>query len=355
MSKRNGTAVALSVVLLLITSGCAAKRHGLPVTGMGPVTLTSGADVVSQELPSAEMARAIQFVKEINRFGEQELRFKRFVNFQRYSNDNTVYFCVRLAPKGKLSYDYVQGEIKSTVHETLQEAREVAEQNKETHDAYVYRLDAVAGGYPLTNAFVELDKPRQVFLVLHEDWHDNIDFSLSLEEATGNVIGYAGAIEFFKQYAKDPVSAKKAERDARWALAKAKVVVKFYQRLEKLYARKGIEDSVREYAREELFKEAKKECAEIDKKTGLTLSNLEFNNATLSTWMTYDRYFDLAWRVYLGTGKNLKKTVAIFRSIRPLSDKSTLRLWFRGEQTVKEYEEEVVGYLEQFADPSDNK
>jgi len=355
MPKRSVAVAGAFAIFLLVLSGCGAKRHGLPVVGMGPTTLVIGTDDVSQNIPSEEMARAIKLVKEVNEFSKQRLHFKQSVNFQKYSNDNTVYFCVRLAPKGKLAYDYVQGEIKSMVFETLEEALEAAEKSKKTHDAYVYRLDAVAGGYPLTNAFVMLDKPRQVFLVLHEDWHDNVDFSLSLEEATGNIIGYVGAIEFFKKYEKDAAFAKDAERSVHWALSKARVVVKFYQKLEKLYAQKGIDESTREYARTEIFKEAKKECIEIDKKTGLTLSNLEFNNATLSTWMTYDRYFDLAWRVYLGTGKNLKKTAAIFRSIRPLSDKSTLRRWFFGEQTVKEYEEEVIHYLEQFADQLTNK
>jgi hypothetical protein len=355
MLKKNGVAVALLAVLLLVMSGCAGKRHGLPVTGMGPVTLTSGADVVSQELPGAEMARAIQLVKEVNEFSKRELQFNRTVNFQKYSNDNTVYFCVRLVPKSKLTYDYQQKEVKSTVYKTIQEALQEAEENKETHDAYVYQLDAVAGGYPLTNAFVEIDKPRQVFLVLHEDWHDNSDFSLSLEEATGNVIGYVGAIEFFKKYAKNKELARQAEINLQWARIKARLAVKYYQKLEKLYAQKGTDESAREYARGEIFKAAKKECAEIEKKTGLGFSNLEFNNATLSTWMTYDRYMDVAYRVYLGTGKNLKKTAAIFRSIRPLSDKSTLRLWLLGKQTVRQYEEEVVQYLEQFADPPSNK
>lgn len=310
------------------------------------LTVTNAQD----DIPESAL-QMMRLVEKVNEFCREELRYVKFTNFRRYQKEVKIAYALKLAPKDRLYYDYSLSETEGKTFDTLEEAMQMAEKIKDRFDVYVYRSDAFAGGYPITDPFIALSLSRQVFVIIHEDWHDNISFSYSLEEATGNMLGYLGALKYFKKKDKDEKRYKDMEQTLRWTREKARIVVKYYSILENLYESPGLDNSVLANAREEIFSNAKKECKEVEKRTGIHLSGLEFNNATLSNWMTYDRYLDLTWRVYLGMGKDLKKTAAIFRSIKPISEYSWWPSMLMNKEKIKEYEADVVKYLEQFAVP----
>jgi hypothetical protein len=238
--------------------------------------------------------------------------------------------------------------MRSELFDNEEEAKKLADELKDSHDTYIYKLDGHGGGFPLTNSFLKLDKTRQILLVAHEDWHDNIRFSYSLEEGTGTLLGYLVAIEILKDHPQDSDALQYAKTILEWSRARAGVIIKYYGLLEALY-KQDVPEPVKELARQEYFREAEKECLAVSKKFGLNSSITTFNNATFASWITYDRYLELAYRVYLGTGNDISKTAEIFRGIKPLNKQSLLPEFLLTEEMIKKYEKEQVQYLEKYA------
>ncbi|PIR70627.1 MAG: hypothetical protein COU46_00420 [Candidatus Niyogibacteria bacterium CG10_big_fil_rev_8_21_14_0_10_42_19] len=290
--------------------------------------------------------RTKQLINRINKFCIEELGISKTINFQKYKKNVKTTYTLVLAPINRLYYDYTFNTTKNRKFDDIEEAKKESDAIKEKYDTYIYRLDGHAGEYPLTDPFLSLSTTRQIFLIIHEDWHDNISFSRSLEEATGNLLGYLGTIKFLKESHADTKDIKEAEATLKWTKEKARIVTHYYNILEELYNRQNIDEAEIKRERSLIFTEAQKECADTEKRTGALLSNLDFNNAALSNWITYDRYFDLVWRVYIYTGKNLKETARIFRKIAPLPSS----VW-SDENKIKEYEKEAVKYLEGYAVP----
>ena len=299
------------------------------------------------QLKEIEKARAL--VKSVNDYCREKLGYTVFINYQDYKKSTGIKYLFRASPKYKLSYDYSSSAIKSELFDNEAGAKKMAEELKDSHDTYIYILDGHGGGFPLTDSFFKLDKTRQILLVAHEDWHDNINFSYSLEEGTGTLLGYLVAIEILKDRPQDNNAFQYAKTILEWSRARAGVIIKYYALLESLY-KQDVPESAKELARQEYFREAEKECRDVSKRFGLNSSITTFNNATFSSWITYDRYLELAYRVYLGTGKDIAKTAEIFRGIKPLSKHSIIPGYFMTEEMIKKYEKEQVEYLEKYTE-----
>jgi hypothetical protein len=309
----------------------------------------SGLSCMRRDEAPPEYAKARVLVKMVNKYCREVLGFKNTPNFQTYSSAKSGYMVYRMS-KTKLKHDNLHMIITEKKFSDEKSARAYAEQFEDKEDVYVYKEGPNSSSYPITDDFLRQSMANQIDAIVHEDWHRNVSFSLSLEEATGDLLGQMAAIKIFKRNGQKEELAV-AEYNFRWTMAKSRVVVKYYNLLQELYAKRnnGMDEGTIEYFREEILNDARREFWELEQKTGLKFTQLKVNNASLSVWITYDRYRDLCRRVYLGTDRDLAKTAEIFRGIKSLGRAGLVKEFIMTEDEIKRYEKEQVQYLEKYA------
>ncbi len=238
---------------------------------------------------------------------ERRIGFRETVNFKEVFEEKGEYSICGYAPRFHLPYSYEDPGIRWGNALNEKDCRDGANGD----DAYFTKVEAVGEiGTAVTSTMLEGKLDRFLYLVIHEDCHDQFDLPYGVEEALCNLIGYKGMAVF----ADEKYGAKAREDRAirRYADAQSKltrVTVSYYQQVEQLYARHARNEMpmaalLRERAR--LFSGAER---------ALTWQRGAMSNVGLASDMTYSRHYPLLEKVYEALGRDLTRTVAFFKQV----------------------------------------
>ena len=276
---------------------------------------------------------------------EQRIGFRETDNFTDLDHDTESYpFCGTISSL-HLPYSYEDPAIRWIDTPTEEECRTLAGPGA---DVYFGQTEAVGeSGTPVTPAMLSGSLVRFVYLVFHEDCHDQFDLPFGIEEALCNVIAY---------HAMEAYSAEKERFNALERVAMRRYAVRepertrqakaYYEQLEALYAR---------HARQEIPVQALLEArAKIfaAAERALAWEKGALNNVGIANDMTYSRHFPYLESVFIALDRDLARTVAFFRQVdrvKPTHASVMKRHGLRSEQTVdfiRAYEAAVLETVE---------
>jgi hypothetical protein len=282
-----------AIALLLASGGCSFLQDAttrLP----GPRLYEKGAAIID----------------DIRAF-ERRIGFKDTDNFLDVSSETESYpFCGFVSPL-YLPYSYEDPAVRWTDPKTETDCRELAGPGM---DVYFGQTEAVGEeGTPVTRSMLTGSLVRFVYLVIHEDCHDQFGLPQGIEEPLCNVIAYNAMVAYAAERERAGFIERAAMRryaeleSQRTHLAKA-----YYEQLEGLYAR---------YARKELSQHALlTQRAGILRQAERSLSwqRGALNNVGMANDMTYSRHFPYLEGVFNALGRDLGRTVAFFRKVDAL-------------------------------------
>ena len=282
---------------------------------------------------SDEQTYKLELITEIKSF-ENRLGFSETENFKTYSDETEAYDYSFFTSETELPY--------SLDDPLLQNATGKPESipiDLETHDVFFYSIEAIAGiKTPVTRSLLRAPLPRFIHVILHEDWHEQIDSPLGIEEPSGEVVSYVAAMLFAEEkFGRDSAVYKTLKKDFGNRLKESEVYQQYYDELSLLYSSysSGGISLVETLSRKARLLEAMKD----DLKDIWGASPKQLNNAYIAFQMTYLRHLPLMYRVYSATNSDLMETMAIFRSIPDQGAE------FQDMEELKSIEKKVTDYL----------
>jgi hypothetical protein len=185
---------------------------------------------------------------------------------------------------------------------------------------------------PVTPSMLAAPLDRLLYLVIHEDCHDQYALPYGIEEALCNVITYR-AMEAYadEKYATRPLEHTGIYRYAREGTEHAHVTAALYQKLSALYGRHGRGGmSERTLLRErgKIFRRAEHELA---------WPRGGMNNVWIANAITYARHHAFFERVFDTLGRDVTRTVAFFRKVdamKPLASAVMAQHRVASEQSI---------------------
>lgn len=239
---------------------------------------------------------------------ERRIGFEDTKNFSTLSTaeQHTFRFCGHASPL-HLPYSYEDPAIEWTDSVTEEECREMGQDQ----DIYYGAVEALGEvGTPVTPTMITGKLDNFLYLVIHEDCHDQFDLPYGVEEALCNLITYRGMAQFarekFKWYAGENVALRRyAERQSKATRA----TILYYGQLEALYARHGRG----EIAADALLRERAVIFRKAERPLGWKSG--ELNNVIIANDMTYSRHYPFLESVHAALGNDLARTVAFFKHV----------------------------------------
>lgn len=238
---------------------------------------------------------------------QRRIGFRDTANFRVTREQLSEYTICGYAPRLQLPYSYQDPAIRWS-NATAEQA---CHADARAEDVYFARTEAVGEiGTAMTPRMLQGKLDRFLYLVIHEDCHDQFDFPYGFEEALCNLLGYQGMAAF----ARDKYGASAREHRAVRAYAQTQVqlthaVVGYYRQVEQLYARHArgeMAAAAALIARVYLFGGAERT---------LGWRRRTMNNVGLANEMTYSRHYPLVERVYETLGQDMAQTVAFFKRV----------------------------------------
>ena len=295
----------------------------------------SGSGLISPPFASnEERVHRLELVEKIKAF-EKTLDFKETENFRYYSDKTEAFDYHYFTPRTALPYSFedplLQWGIGSSENVSI---------DREKYDVFFYSVEAVAGvRTPVTRSLLQAPLSRFIHVILHEDWHEQVDLPNGIEEPAAEVVGYSAALLFAgKEFGRDSAVYRTLEAEYKNKLKESTVYNRYHNLLDALYLS---------------FQSGEvPEAQTLSSKAGLLASlgdDLEqvwggrpdqMNNAYLAFQITYSRHFPLMHEIYLATGSDLAKTIEIFLSMPHKGVK------FRDVKELKGLEGDITGYLE---------
>jgi predicted small lipoprotein YifL len=271
---------------------------------------------------------------------EQRIGFRKTATFVEFSEEQgRVPFCGHVSPL-YLPYSYEDPEIQWHNVATERECRARAD----GADVYFGTVEVLGeSGAAVSPEVLAVRLQRFLYLVFHEDCHEQFDFPYGFEEALCNLIAYQAMAQFSAE--KYGPKAREHLAIARYTSVEAKrthTVKALYEQLAGYYAR---------YDRKELSAEAlMKERALVFGKAERALAwrRGTVNNVGMANEMTYSRHFPLCERVHEALGRDLARTVEFFRRVdraKPSPEEVMKRHRITSKESVgfiRAYEAEVV-------------
>jgi len=209
-------------------------------------------------------------------------------------------------------------------------------------------------GTPVTPSMLGGKLDRFLYLVIHEDCHDQFELPYGIEEALCNLITYRAMAAFSREkFGPDSREHRAIRRYAEQQSELTRTTKAVYEQLAVVYAR---------YDRKEISQDALlAERAAVFKKSYRVLGPTRAvpNNVIIANDMTYSRHYPFLETVYEALGRDLARTVAFFRQVdkakpTPAEVVKKYRLKSASEvEFVRAYEAEVVSTIEKvLADPA---
>ena len=276
------------LALALVAAGCSQWRD----LGSSP----------QPQLP-AEWQRLLD---ELRAF-ERQLGFKETRNFTRLSDEHHAYAFCGWASKHVLPYSYEDPAIRWLEEIDAQQCRDVG-----PDDDWHFGSVEVWGeiGTPVTPAMLAGSLDRFMYLVLHEDCHDQFELPYGIEEPLCNLIAYRAMTAFASRTYGWYTPENRAIRSyARMQSRETRITVAHDGQLEALYQR---------YHRRELPLEAllaARAALYAKLERALDFPPGEINNISLASYMTYSRHYGYLESVLDQLGPDLARTVEFFRAV----------------------------------------
>lgn len=248
-------------------------------------------------------------LREVRTF-ERRIGFDETANFSTFYSEQSDHSICGYAPRFQLPYSYEDPVIRWG--DALNEKDCRAGANEE--DVYFTQVEAVGEiGTGVTSTMLEGKLDRFLYLVIHEDCHDQFDLPYGIEEALCNLLGYKGIAAFAGE--KYGVKAREDRAIQRYAITQAKftrAVVEYYGQVEQLYA----QQARAEIAPDAVLKGRARIFGSAERTFGWKRNAM--NNVGLANEMTYSRHYPQLDKVHETIGNDLSKTVAFFKQVDKL-------------------------------------
>jgi hypothetical protein len=275
---------------------------------------------------------------------EQRIGFQKTATFVTFSEEQgRVPFCGHVSPL-YLPYSYEDPEIHWRNVKTERECRA----NADGADVYFGTVEVLGeSGAAVSPDVLAARLQRFLYLVFHEDCHEQFDLPYGFEEALCNLIAYK-AMEQFSQEKYGPKT-REHLAIARYTSVEGKrthTVKALYEQLAGSYARYDR----KELSVEALMKERKIVFGEAERALAWRRGSL--NNVGIANEMTYSRHYPLCERVYDALGRDLARTVTFFRRVDKIkpSPEAVMKKHRvaskEGVAFIRAYEAEVVRTVE---------
>ncbi len=311
---------------------------GIVIVVVGGLSLLVGEVPIGGTAPAPELTIEQQYrmglIEEMKAFGAG-LGFSETENFRKYADELDAYHYYFYTPVTTLPYSLGDPELRFGTGTRTDVTIDLNE-----YDAFFYSMQAMAGvKTPVTRGLMEAPLSRFIHCVFHEEWHEQIDLPLVIEEPNAEIVSHiAGMLFAEEKWGRDAEPYTTLKRQLQNKLREAAVYVDYYDRLEMLYSR---------FHSGELSRlETLRVKDDVLDSLGQELEHIwggrpdQLNNAFIAFQMTYYRNLRLMYQVFLALDSDLHRTVALFRSL-PGEGESAADL-----DEIKAIEAEVVGYLE---------
>ncbi len=309
------------LVLAVLSAGCSQWR-----------------EVVSPAQPelSAEWKALLD---ELRAF-ERRIGFKETANFARLTDEHDAYPFCGWASRHLLPYSYEDPAIRWLESIDAEQCRESGPDN-DWHFGSVEVWGEI--GTPVTPAMVASSLDRFVYLVIHEDCHDQFELPYGIEEPLCNIIAYRAMAEFAAQKYRWYTRENRTIRSyGSMQSRQTRTTVAHYRQLEALYGR---------YHRRELPFDAllAARSAVFSKlERALELEPGEINNISIASYMTYSRHHAHVEAVVDRVSPDLGRTVEFFRGVdarKPQAEQLMQSLGLRERKSlefVRAYEQATL-------------
>lgn len=246
------------------------------------------------------------FLDDIRTF-ERRIGFEDTNNFLDLSQEQELFSFCGYASRFHLPYSYEDPAIRWLKSVTEQECRTIGRDA----DVYFGAVEALGEvGTPVTPAMITGKLDRFLYVVIHEDCHDQFELPRGIEEALCDLITYKAMAVFagekFKWYAGGGRAIRRyADEQSRITRA----TIAYYEQLAMLsarYERAEISSDVFLRERTAIFKKAERPLA---------WTGRELNNVGIANDMTYSRHYPFLEQVFDALGRDLARTVAFFRNV----------------------------------------
>lgn len=238
---------------------------------------------------------------------EQRIGFVETHNFNDLSGDHEVHTVCGTASPLVLPYSYEDPAIRWRESVTESECLALGRDA----DVYFGTVEALGeADSPVTPAMVTSKIDRFLYLVIHEDCHDQFELPYGIEEALCNLVTYRAMVEFSERHFGSNASENRAVQ--RYAEAQSRITratIDYYHQLAALYARyqrKALTANDLLTARAPILRRAER---------ALDWHRGELNSVGIAMDMTYSRHYPLLERVHTGLGRDLARTVGFFMQV----------------------------------------
>lgn len=275
---------------------------------------------------------------------QRRIGFLDSKNFLKFSDEKESFPFCGLVSSFYLPYSYEDPAIRWLESVPAEECRALGENLDISYGASEALGESAT---PLTPAMLAAPLPRLIYLVIHEDCHDQFALPYGIEEALCNVITYNAMTAFSEERFKaTPAQANAVRRYARDGARNSHLTVTFYERLAALYGRhERLELSSQALLRqrERIFRQAERQIA---------WPNGSMNNVWIANHMTYSRHYPLIERAFDALGRDLARTVAFFKQVDALRPSAAEVMAQHGLKThtgvdfIRAYEAAVVETIE---------
>jgi hypothetical protein len=282
-------------------------------------------------------------LEEVRAF-EQRIGFKKTATFVEFSEEQgRVPFCGHVS-RLYLPYSYEDPAILWYSVTTEQECRAHAD----GADVYFGTVEVLGEvGAAVSPEVLGVQLHRFLYLIIHEDCHEQFEFPYGIEEALCNLIAYKAMARFSEEkYGPEAREYVAIQRYANGESERTRRIRALYEQLAGHYA---------QYDRKEMSEDALlRERARVFGRAERVLAwrRGSFNNVGMASEMTYSRHYPLFESVYDALGRDLARTVAFFRrvdTIKPSPNEvmKKHRIAARdGVDFIRAYEAEVVRTIE---------
>lgn len=266
--------------------------------------------------------------------------FKPTPNFETVATDLDAYpFCGH-APRYRLPWSYEDPLI--TWYDSL--SPEECRQAPPDVDVYYGATEALGEiATPVTASMISAGLDRFIYLVVHEDCHDQFALPQGIEEPLCELIAYRTMAAFSTQRFRWYQRERRAILDYAASQARlAYATIRYYDAIYEIYSRRrpGRDgDAQALAARAPVF-------AQAEQTLGLAAGAM--NNVLLANYMTYSRHFPVLERIHEALGGDLAKTVEFFKRVdaaKPDPETVFARQRIRADDRVgqlRAYEQAVI-------------
>jgi len=289
-------------------------------------------------------ADKLVYLKNVEHWGEEKLGLPVSDNFivydTKFETSHVIYYSKKLRlPK---NYFDMPGKGYDTEKEALERKKELELQG---YDVFYRSMEASSNSPMISRSLLESKLSRKIEVILHENMHDfiheamNNEFlPLSIDEALACVVGDYGSLEYLSEkYGKQSDEYKTAEKTVNKIHKHAKVIIKYYNKLDDLF-KTNLNDEEKLKQKEQILNELQQKRTEV---LGHEADYL--NNPGLAAHMTYSRYVPLIKKVYEKTG-SVKELIQVSKKMADVMKK----LPWNGE---KDIEDKIIKYFNDYLQP----